>query len=112
MSSAPPNIIIPSSKTLAAIPRNLIKSPQTPRQSLTPSQASAYYANLNANASSKSIYTKNLNRRLPDLSLSSFSFLFSESIQYLQKKSNGIQDLEAKYVIILLLLNHSTNINL
>lgn len=44
----------------------------------------------------KTVYDKNLNRRAADVSLSSFAFLFAETIQYLQKKSGGIQDLEGR----------------
>lgn len=41
-------------------------------------------------------YDKNLNRRAADVSYSSFAFLFSEAVQYLQKQSSGVQDLEDK----------------
>lgn len=83
MSSSQSTIIIPSSKI-----------PQTGKSTLRqqPSGASGSFSN----TLTKSIYEKNLNRRAPDLSLSSFSFLFSEAIQYLQKQSSGIQDLEKK----------------
>lgn len=67
---------------------------QQPLGSTQQPQAQQLY---NANIPpTKSIYEKNLNRRTPDVSLSSFAFIFSEAIQYLQKQSNGIQDLEAK----------------
>lgn len=47
----------------------------------------------------------------PDLSLSSFHF-FLGIHPIFTEKSNGIRDLEAKYVIIVMLFNHSTNVNL
>ena len=45
----------------------------------------------------KSIYDRNLNRsKGAELSKSSFAFLFSEMVQYAQKRVSGIQDLEKK----------------
>lgn len=90
------NIIVPSSRAPVAVPR-VGKLPQSQRQVVSPGQSTGYYSNASNSANpSKSIYEKNLNRRTSDISLASFSFLFSESVQYLQKKSSGIQDLEAK----------------
>jgi len=45
-----------------------------------------------------SIYDRNLNKtRIADVSASSFSFLFSEIVQYTQKRVSGINDLERRY---------------
>ncbi|KAJ2963118.1 hypothetical protein NQZ79_g1773 [Umbelopsis isabellina] len=45
----------------------------------------------------KSLLERNLNRtKGAEVGLSSFAFLFSEMIQYAQKRVNGIQDLERK----------------
>lgn len=44
------------------------------------------------------IYDRNLNKtRTADVSASSFSFLFSEIVQYTQKRVSGINDLERRY---------------
>jgi len=44
------------------------------------------------------IYDRNLNKtRIADVSASSFSFLFSEIVQYTQKRVSGINDLERRY---------------
>ncbi|TFK76673.1 TRAPP I complex [Pluteus cervinus] len=43
------------------------------------------------------IYERNLNKtRFAEVSLSSFAFLFSELVQYTQKRVNGINDLERR----------------
>lgn len=83
--------IVPSSKPPTSIPRNPsstipIATPGTPSNQHAPSLP----------LTTKSIYDKNLNRRSAEISLSSFAFLFSEMIQYFQKKSSGIQDLESR----------------
>ena len=45
------------------------------------------------------IYDRNLNKtRQSEVSASAFSFLFSEVVQYTQKRVNGINDLERRYV--------------
>lgn len=90
--------IVPSSKAPAVISRPSKLPQPASRQSIVSVQNAPYFATNNGNAQLKSIYEKNLNRRVPDVSLSVFSFMFAESIQYLQKQSNGIQDLEARYV--------------
>lgn len=47
------------------------------------------------------IYDRNLNKtRTADVSLSAFAFLFSEIIQYTQKRVSGIGDLERRCVFI------------
>lgn len=93
----PSTIITPSSKAPPGIPRNpSSKIPQSgTRQLAMANQGTVFYSSSNITPS-KSIYEKNLNRRPLDVSLSSFSFIFGETIQYLQKQSNGIQDLESK----------------
>ena len=54
-------------------------------------------SNLRYASSRKSIYDRHLNRtQRSELSKSSFAFLFSEMIQYAQKRVSGIQDLEKK----------------
>ncbi|KAF8538149.1 NO signaling/Golgi transport ligand-binding domain-containing protein [Trichophaea hybrida] len=54
-------------------------------------------SNLRFASSRKSIYDRHLNRtQRSELSKASFSFLFSEMIQYAQKQVSGIQDLEKK----------------
>lgn len=48
-----------------------------------------------------SILDKNLNKtRGTEVSLSAYSFLFSEMLQYAQKTASGISDLEAKCVLL------------
>jgi hypothetical protein len=55
-------------------------------------------SNLRYASSRKSIYDRHLNRtQRAELSKASFSFLFSEMIQYAQKQVAGIQDLEKKF---------------
>lgn len=86
----PSTPIVPSSQPPAPIPRtpsSTLPHPSTGPQASTISLVSS-------RRSSK--YDKNLNRRTPDVSYSSFAFLFSEIIQYLQKQATGVQDLEAK----------------
>lgn len=49
------------------------------------------------------IYDRNLNKtRAAEVSLSAYAFLFSEMIQYTQKRVNGINDLEKRYLMALL----------
>lgn len=44
------------------------------------------------------IYDRNLNKtRTAEVSASAFAFLFSEVVQYTQKRVNGIADLERRY---------------
>lgn len=53
------------------------------------------------------IYDRNLNKtRVAEVSASAFFFLFSEIIQYTQKRVSGmsINDLERRYATLLLLL--------
>ncbi|KAJ3576286.1 hypothetical protein NP233_g526 [Leucocoprinus birnbaumii] len=46
------------------------------------------------------IYDRNLNKtRIAEVSASSFSFLFSEIVQYTQKRVSGINDLERRWAI-------------
>ncbi|KAK9378867.1 NO signaling/Golgi transport ligand-binding domain-containing protein [Kockiozyma suomiensis] len=40
------------------------------------------------------VYDRNMNRRAPDLALSTFAFLFSEMVQYSQKNVKGVQEME------------------
>ncbi|KAK9481039.1 NO signaling/Golgi transport ligand-binding domain-containing protein [Lipomyces japonicus] len=42
------------------------------------------------------IYDRNVNRRAPELALSSFAFLFSEIVHYSQKNVKGITEMEEK----------------
>jgi len=45
------------------------------------------------------IYDRNLNKtRTAEVSASAFAFLFSEVVQYTQKRVSGINDLERRYV--------------
>ncbi len=49
------------------------------------------------------IYDKNLNKpRVTDVSGAAFSFLFSEVVQYTQKRVSGINDLERRFVSCLI----------
>ena len=53
----------------------------------------------------KTIYDRNLNRtRTAELSRASFAYLFAEMVSYAQKRVTGIQDLERRYLFLLLLL--------
>lgn len=117
----PSTPIVPSSKAPPVIPRNpssTIPSSTRPNSTSYPNSVSGSINNgsvAQASGSSsilslgtslsaastglsytKSVYDKNLNRRAAEVSLSSFAFLFAETIQYLQKKSGGIQDLEGR----------------
>ncbi|KAF8557378.1 TRAPP I complex [Imleria badia] len=48
------------------------------------------------------IYDRNLNRtRTAEISASAFAFLFSEMVQYTQKRVSGINDLERRHVYFL-----------
>lgn len=44
------------------------------------------------------VYDRNMNRRAPDLALSTFAFLFSEMVQYSQKNVKGVQEMENRLV--------------
>ncbi|CDO52051.1 hypothetical protein DV495_005191 [Geotrichum candidum] len=88
--------IVPSSKQPAVIPRTPSSTIPSMRSAFSPAPSLASVSSASTSISTKSIYDKNLNRRAPEVSLSSFSFLFSEIIQNLQKKANGIQDLEKR----------------
>jgi len=46
--------------------------------------------------SSNSIYDRNLNKKAPEISISSLSFLFCEIVNWAHKNSKGIQDLELR----------------
>lgn len=46
--------------------------------------------------SSNSIYDRNLNKKTPEISVSSLSFLFCEIVNWSHKNSKGIQDLEQR----------------
>lgn len=49
----------------------------------------------------KSIMDRNINKtKNSDVALSSFSFLFSEQVQHLQKNVKGIQDLEKRSIYL------------
>lgn len=86
----PSTPIIPSSKAPPHIPRT--PSSTLPHPSTTPKQSG-----INNSALRRStIYDKNLHRKTGEVSLSAFAFLFSETIQYMQKQSSGIQDLERR----------------
>ncbi|CAN6633597.1 trafficking protein particle complex subunit 31 [Trichomonascus vanleenenianus] len=86
----PSTPIIPSSRPPPPIPRT--PSSTLPHPSTTPRPSSISLQQLRR----PNIYEKNLNRRSGDVSTSSFAFLFSEIVQYLQKQSSGIQDLEQR----------------
>lgn len=85
----PSTPIIPSSKAPAPIPRTPSSTMPHP-SATTPSKA------VGGALRKTSIYDKNLHRKSGQVSLSSFTFLYSEIIQYMQKQSSGIQDLEQK----------------
>ena len=47
------------------------------------------------------IYDRNLNKtRTTEVSASAFAFLFSEVVQYTQKRVSGINDLERRWVVL------------
>lgn len=46
--------------------------------------------------SANSIYDRNLNKKTPEISMSSLSFLFCEIVNWSHKNSKGIQDLELR----------------
>ena len=53
------------------------------------------------------IYDRNLNKTLKaEVSASAFAFLFSEMVQYTQKRVSGINDLERRYSVSSVLLEH------
>lgn len=53
------------------------------------------------------IYDRNLNKtRVSEVSASAFSFLFSEVVQYTQKRVSGINDLERRYIATPYLSSH------
>lgn len=92
----PSTPIIPSSRAPPAIPRT--PSSTIPHPSIN-NNISVHSSSVNSSSLSlrkASIYEKNLHRKSIDVSISSYAFLFSEIIQYLQKKSTGIQDLERR----------------
>ena len=50
-------------------------------------------------SSRPNIYDRPLNKtRTAEVSASAFAFLFSETVQYMQKRVSGINDLERRYV--------------
>ncbi|KAK9468830.1 NO signaling/Golgi transport ligand-binding domain-containing protein [Lipomyces arxii] len=64
--------------------------------SLTPSGIRASIASTTGSIRKATIYDRNVNRRAPELALATFSFLFSEMVQYSQKNVKGIQEMESK----------------
>lgn len=47
------------------------------------------------------IYDRNLNKtRIAEVSTSAFAFLFSEIVQYTQKRVSGVNDLERRYICL------------
>ncbi|KAJ3713504.1 NO signaling/Golgi transport ligand-binding domain-containing protein [Lentinula raphanica] len=66
---------------------------------LSPTTSSARFSlpSKSTSASRPNIYERNLNKsRLSEVSAPSFSFLFSEIVQYTQKRVGGINDLERR----------------
>lgn len=60
--------------------------------------------------SGKTIYHRPLNRsRTSELSQASFAYLFSEMVSYAQRRVTGIQDLEKRYVHLILPLPSTTS---
>jgi hypothetical protein len=52
------------------------------------------------NTNRPNIYDRNLNKsRNAEVSGAAFAFLFSEIVQYTQKRVSGINDLERQYVV-------------
>lgn len=48
------------------------------------------------------IYERNLNKtRVAEVSAASFSFIFSEVVQYTQKRVSGVNDLEKRYLSLI-----------
>lgn len=101
----PSTPIVPSSKAPAPIPRTPSStmphpSASTSGNSNNNTSSSSYTAAGSAGSVSTlrrtSIYDKNLHRKTGQVALSSFSFLYSEMIQYMQKQASGIQDLEQR----------------
>ncbi|KAH3666437.1 hypothetical protein WICMUC_005705 [Wickerhamomyces mucosus] len=66
--------------------------------SLGPVQLPSSYQSQIASSSKnqKNIYDHSLSRRAPEVNLSSLAFLFSSIVDYSQKSSKGIQELEAR----------------
>ncbi|MCJ1308947.1 Trafficking protein particle complex subunit 5 [Agyrium rufum] len=70
-------------------------SPQPPSSSS--SQSGQRSGGLRTPSNRKTIYDRNLNRtRNNELSRASFAYLFSEMVQYAQRRVTGIQDLEKR----------------
>jgi hypothetical protein len=59
------------------------------------------------------IYDRPLNKtRTAEVSASAFAFLFSETVQYMQKRVSGINDLERRYVQIITFSTNHFGLNL
>ncbi|KAH3687718.1 hypothetical protein WICPIJ_001302 [Wickerhamomyces pijperi] len=93
--SQPSDIIQVSNPTQTST-KSALKGGYNP--SLGPIQLpTSYQAQLASTASSKrNIYDHSLSRRAPEVNLSSLSYIFNVMIQYSQKNSKGIQELEGK----------------
>lgn len=78
-------------------PSRFSVDPASPRFSISsaPSITSTLVANKPLNR--PNIYDRNLNKtRTAEISASAFAFLFSEMVQYTQKRVSGINDFERK----------------
>ena len=88
---------------------SVISTSSLPTEYYSPTTSTARFAaptqsinNVLSNANSKTnarynIYDRNLNKtRVAEVSLSAYAFLFSEIVQYTQKRVNGINDLEKR----------------
>lgn len=101
-SSAPhPRLSILSTSSQSSLDHHLSPTPSSTRFSL--SSAPSINTTLGGAPAAKSsgsrpnIYDRNINKtRNAEVSLSAFAFLFSEMVQYTQKRVNGINDLERR----------------
>src|ERR1700733_11990396 len=91
----------PRLSVLSNASQSSIDSPGSTRFSLqsAPSVNNTVIANKQS-APRPNIYDRNLNKtRVSEVSASAFTFMFSEIVQYTQKRVNGINDLERRCVI-------------
>lgn len=75
----------------------------TPRRSVSNLSVQAASTTPQGSATAKrtaSIYDRSLHRARSDVSLSAFSFLFSESVQYLHRQSKDISELERRLSLL------------
>ncbi|KAL1739203.1 NO signaling/Golgi transport ligand-binding domain-containing protein [Schizophyllum fasciatum] len=78
-------------------PRLSILSQTSSAEHLSPTPSSARFSLPPKTGARPNIYDRNLNKtRIAEVSLSAFAFLFSELVQYTQKRVSGINDLERR----------------